>query len=775
MTHRLLARSFTITLTFLTIVTVVMASVAQAQDFQDQLGGFGGFGDDMGGEDVVTASGYFTVAADGKYGRLYIEAEAIPTWHFYSTTQGPGGPIPTTFKVNDSSSFKVGQFRAHTEPHIHPDESFGGLLVEEYEYAMWSAPIEFVAGTDVASLTVNGAVNAQACKVRGGCLPPTDYAFAAFLRESNGEFQPVESHMKWRGEVNRTTVAPGGTLEFKLTAATEAGWHIYELGDAPSEEIGPQPTLIMVRDLPPGWNISITPSSTAKKPADGSRPYYEGEVSFAISVEVPAEANLGTHVISGLVAFATCNEENCTPPEGLEFSREITVAMDAGESSGMLAFGAADYDDVIRTIEASAASSNEPSSSYSLWMIFGFALLGGLILNAMPCVLPVIGLKVLAIVDKTGHDRKKTFMLNVVYSVGIIAVFLILAGLSVTLNMAWGQQFQSTAFNVSLAALVWVMALSFLGVWEIPIPGFVGGSEANKLQEKEGYAGAFFRGVFTTLLATPCSGPFLGATFGYTLGQPAPVTFTIFGLIGLGMSAPYLLIGMYPKLVAWLPKPGAWMETFKQVMGFVLLGTVAFLLTFINSEYRTAVFALLISLWFACWLIGRVPITATPGRKARSWVFGVGVAAIATVLLFGNLFAATELDWEPYSSTTLAKYQKEGRTVLIDFTADWCLNCKTVERTALNQPDTKALVEKNGVIALKADWTNHDDEITQILHQYKSKSIPVLMIFPAGNTDNPTVLRDFYTKATLLEKLEEAGPSKDVGMTGSQENTTAMR
>ncbi len=754
----------------------ILGGAVRAQDNAFDFGG--GVGVPAG--DAIKATGYFTATPDGKFGRLYIEATAQPTWHFYSTTQGPGGPLPSKLKVTEAGGFRVtGEFTAHTKPKVHPEEAFAGLLVEEYSQALWSAPIEFDEGTDVKELLIAGAVNAQVCQTGGSCLPPTDYKFTAAFKEvaegeGAGTYKPEASHLEWIGKIDRKQVAAGGQVVLSLTAATEPGWHIYQLGDAPSEKLGPQPTLIRLRDLPPGWSVSIKPSKDAVPGDDGSRPYYDGQVEFAISVKVPIDTKEGVYPISGLVAFATCNDEGCTPPEGLEFSREITVTTGAAAGGGPLDFRAVEYEDVTRLFTAQDADQTlqSPASSESLWWVFGAALLGGLILNAMPCVLPVIGLKVLAVVDKSGHDRKKVFALNVVYSLGIIIVFLILAGLSVMLNMAWGEQFQSTAFNVCLAALVWVMALSFLGVWEIPIPGFVGGSEANKLQDKEGYGGAFFRGVFTTLLATPCSGPFLGATFGYTLGQPAHVTFTIFALIGIGMSAPYLLIGAYPKLVAWLPKPGAWMETFKQFMGFVLLGTVAFLLTFINSEYRTAVFALLIALWFACWLIGRVPITASPGRKARAWVIGATVAGGLAVVLFGNVWGQTELDWEPYTAGTLAKYQSEGKTVMVDFTADWCLNCKTVEAFALNQPETKALVDENEVVTLKADWTDYNEEIRRILNRHGSNSIPVLMIFPADDPENPIVLRDIYTKATLLENLKKAGPSKIGNAPATQ---TAMR
>ena len=191
-----------------------------------------------------------------------------------------------------------------------------------------------------------------------------------------------------------------------------------------------------------------------------------------------------------------------------------------------------------------------------------FAFLGGLILNLMPCVLPVIGLKVLSFAEQGGESRLKVFGLNLAYSIGLISVFLVLASLAVFADFGWGEQFTNSTFQVSMVILVFAMALSFLGVWEIPIPGFAGTGKANDLQDKEGFSGAFFKGIFTTILATPCSGPFLGTAFGYTLTLPPAMVFLFFFTAGLGMAMPYLLIGIFPSLVKWLPKPGLWMETF---------------------------------------------------------------------------------------------------------------------------------------------------------------------------------------------------------------------
>ena len=243
---------------------------------------------------------------------------------------------------------------------------------------------------------------------------------------------------------------------------------------------------------------------------------------------------------------------------------------------------------------AATAKSEGPAATFDLQVFLvqmASAFVGGLILNLMPCVLPVISLKILAFVQQAGESRGRVFLLNVWYSLGLLSVFVVLAALAAGVGMAtgerlgWGEQFTDVRFKITMTALVFVMALSFLGVWEIPIPGFVGTGRAGKLQTQEGPSGAFFKGVFTTILATPCSGPFLGPVFGYVLKQPPYMAYCIFGAIGLGMASPYLLIGAFPALIRFLPKPGEWMDTFKQLMGFLLLATVVYLFNTLTSLY----------------------------------------------------------------------------------------------------------------------------------------------------------------------------------------------
>ncbi|MBL9124262.1 MAG: thioredoxin family protein, partial [Planctomycetaceae bacterium] len=340
-------------------------------------------------------------------------------------------------------------------------------------------------------------------------------------------------------------------------------------------------------------------------------------------------------------------------------------------------------------------------------------------------------------------------------------VFLVLAALAAFFQLGWGEQFSSTGFNIAMAGLVFAMALSFLGVWEIPIPGFVGTGRASELESREGAIGAFSKGVITTILSTPCSGPFLGPVFGFTLKQSTPMIFLIFFCVGLGMASPYLLIGAFPKLVKFLPKPGAWMDTIKQIMGFFLLGTVVFLFTFTDKNYLPATFCMLVGIWAACWWIGRTPLYAELRQKLFTWSQAIGVAALVAAFGF-YLFVPreTSIAWQPYSRATLEREIAAGNTVLIDFTADWCPTCKANEWLVLNTESVSALVNSNRVVPLVADWTDGSDEIKDVLNQLGSNTIPVYAIFSAERPNEPIVLRDLVTKKQVIAALTEAGPSK---------------
>ena len=290
-------------------------------------------------------------------------------------------------------------------------------------------------------------------------------------------------------------------------------------------------------------------------------------------------------------------------------------------------------------------------------------------------------------------------------------VFMVLAAVAVNLHLNWGQQFQSSAFVIVMCGVVFVMALSFLGVWEIPIPGFVGSGKSAKLAAKEGAAGAFAKGVLTTVLATPCSGPYLGAVFSYALTQSPLVTYIVFASIGLGMASPYLLIGAFPALIRFLPKPGMWMETFKQFMGFVLLGTVVYLFSLLDKDLFVPVLALLVGLWAGCWWIGRHAVDGRFGPQITGLGHRRCIRRRGRLVRVHRPGAPSDCRIRPiglatFSTARLEQLLGEGKTVMVDFTA------KLVPQLPVEfGPGDQYAIASNksckqyGVVPLLADWS----------------------------------------------------------------------
>ena len=510
---------------------------------------------------------------------------------------------------------------------------------------------------------------------------------------------------------------------------------------------------------------------------DGTIRYHEAPIRWTIPIEIPLSAKPGNYAIGGLIGFHTCNDAiGCDLPKAADFSATLMVGAAAVPSTAEpLQFRPAEYATVARLADQAAgndalskpnpaahapiASKEEP---VTLAAVILLSLLGGFILNFMPCVLPVIGLKLLSFLEQGGKSRTHVFALNICYTLGLLAVFMVLATLTAFAGFAWGER--STSFNIGLTCVVFVMALSFLGVWEIPIPGFVGSGKGVELAAREGAIGAFAKGILTTVLATPCSGPFLGLVFAFCAKQPPGTVYLVFGLIGVGMAMPYLVIGLFPRLIRFLPKPGAWMDTFKQFMGFILLGTVVYLFWTLNRTYLVPTFALLIGLWAGCWWIGRTPLFASLSRKLAAWTTGGLVAAAVGVFAFFFLTPVL-LDGEPYSQPRLDKLAAEGKTVVLDFTANWCPTCQVNSRFVINTEEIQNAIKASGAVLMVADWSDWGAEVkTALVNLTASESIPVLVVFPAGRADEPIILRDLLTKRQLIDAIEQAArPKTEVG------------
>ncbi|MCA9081564.1 MAG: thioredoxin family protein, partial [Planctomycetaceae bacterium] len=390
--------------------------------------------------------------------------------------------------------------------------------------------------------------------------------------------------------------------------------------------------------------------------------------------------------------------------------------------------------------------------------MFG-AFLIGLILNVMPCVLPVLSIKILSLVQQAGESRVRILMLNLFYTLGVLTVFLILAGLAVVAGVGFGHLFQDQTFNLVLIALIFAMGLSLLGVYELPISGILPSSSSHK----EGLLGAFSTGILATLLATPCTGGFIAPLLAYLAKQPPHMSFVIFGMMGLGMASPYVLAGMFPRIVDFIPRPGDWMVKFKQLSGFALLGTCVWLMGSIQAHLVLSVCTLLLGLALGIWMLSNMTGPFSPARK--KWLNRVATLVVCGPIVYYGLLpflpqsqshSEYHLAWTPFSEQRMIELRKEGKPMLIDFTAAWCAVCKTNEAIALNTQATKEFIDAHGVETMVGDFTQEDKEILKWLNQFGQDSVPLTIIVPPGTDKELIALRGLYTQSTLLSKLREA-------------------
>jgi thiol:disulfide interchange protein/DsbC/DsbD-like thiol-disulfide interchange protein len=393
----------------------------------------------------------------------------------------------------------------------------------------------------------------------------------------------------------------------------------------------------------------------------------------------------------------------------------------------------------------------------------GLAMIGGLILNVMPCVLPVISLKIFGFVSEAGQQPDKAFRLSMAFSLGILFCFAVLAVIVILLQAAgtqvgWGFQFQDYRFIVLISCLVFAFALNLFGVYELSVSAKATGSLA-KLASGQGYGSAFFQGVFATSLATPCTAPFLGTASAFAFAQPGWVTFSVLLFIGVGMALPYLVLAINPNWLRYLPKPGNWMVRLKQFMGFLLIATLLWLMWVLGqmkgANAIISLGAILLVIAILAWIKGSF---WAPASSVRSRVWA------ATTMLLVILAAAgadafvtqpSQLAWQHFSKNALENGLASGRPVFVDFDADWCIACKTNERFAIDTPRVRQEFSKRNVVLLKADWTNGDPEITRILKQHGRAGVPMYLVYPAGRSDEqPVVLPELITSKMVLEALD---------------------
>ncbi len=423
-----------------------------------------------------------------------------------------------------------------------------------------------------------------------------------------------------------------------------------------------------------------------------------------------------------------------------------------------------------------SSSGGQPLGWLALLATLGGAFLGGLILNLMPCVLPVLSIKVLGFVEQARAGRGAAWQHGLVFTAGVVLSFWTLAGILLAVRaggqqLGWGFQLQEPAFVAFLVAVLFVFGLVLFGVFEVGLTlTTVGGAAMNR----SGLAGSFFTGVLATVVATPCTAPFMGSALGVALAQPTAVALLIFTALALGMSAPYLILAAAPQLLRFVPRPGAWMESFKQFMGFLLMGSVVWLLWVLGLEVGVDGLALMLGLLVLIglggWIWGRWgSLTQTPAIRriamatslliiVGSTVFGVWtihqLPPAANAATSSTETKSGGIRWEPFSRARVEELRRAGKPVFVDFTAAWCLSCKANEKVALGAEAVQQEIERRGIVMVKADWTNRDEEITRTLAEFGRSGVPLYVFYPA-NGGEPKVLPEVITPGLILETFRE--------------------
>lgn len=405
----------------------------------------------------------------------------------------------------------------------------------------------------------------------------------------------------------------------------------------------------------------------------------------------------------------------------------------------------------VNALQQTGAIVELPPSSSLLFILFS-AFLGGMILNLMPCVFPILSIKLLQLTQQ--YDVRTRRIHGLVYLVGVVLSFLAVAALMLALRSAgsaigWGFQLQSPWFVAALVYLFFILAAGMAGFVQL---GQSIMSVGQTLTQGKGVSSAFFTGVLAVVVASPCTAPFMGAALGFAVSQSAFVALLVFAALGLGMALPLTLLSSMPQLARLLPKSGAWMVRLKQFFAFPLALTAIWLLWVLGNQAGTLAMAVIL---LGCMLLAFAYWCARGGWFSRT------IAALSLLLAIGLLFSSylqtvgkqTLSTYTPYSQQALAQLRGEGKPVFIDLTADWCITCLANEKTTLHTRDIQQAFADAGIVYMVGDWTNYDEEITALLTHYQRSGIPLYLLFPAQANASPQILPQLLTKRIVLDAI----------------------
>ena len=492
------------------------------------------------------------------------------------------------------------------------------------------------------------------------------------------------------------------------------------------------------------------------------------------SVKLPVKSIDGSNYDSlGTVvtfSYQACDNSICLAPASKTISLDSRVNSDINGAAGD-AIGTKKNDSGINS-----GRENHPAPSAGIALLLFFAFVGGIILNLMPCVLPVLSLKLFSLIKQAGESRGRLLALGGATTAGILASFWVLAAVVAAVkagggSAGWGMQFQSAGFIAFMVVVLTAFAMSFFGVFEIWLP-WNATTKMDAAGQKAGIVGAFFTGTLLVLLSTPCSAPLLGTAMGFAFTQATPILFLFFTAAGLGLALPYILVSAFPGILKVFPKPGVWMVHLQRVMGILLLASVAWLFWIVNEQAGITGVEL-----FAAIAVASIACSVLLGKFAKpgtAFIREVSVIILSAVALFSLWFAGiapeyeraaiatfnarlqekiTDDGWFRYSPSLIEEFAKAKRTVFIDVTADWCLTCKANEAAVLDDDDFIRAMDSLNVALVKADWTRETPEVNALLQSMEKSGVPAYAIYPAGNASRQIVLPELLTVDGIVEEI----------------------
>ncbi len=726
-------------------------------------------------------------AVPGKPFDLAIRFRMGEGWHIYWQNPGDAG-LPPKVTWNLPPGFTVGELQFPVpKRHAAPGNIVTNILEDE---AVLLATVTPPDSAEPGRVTLTADVVYFVCQdvcVRETTklqmelpvrpkgtepAPANEEVFVAARRALPGK---TSKYVSIKPVVSTSEFTPGKSFDFVLTVDVAPGFHIQS--HEPLQASLVKADLFL--DRIPGLSLQepvFPPGQRRPVKVLGQISEYAGQIAIRVPGKVDDEAPATPPRFGGVFTFQACNEQgNCFPPDALAF------LLPPGEKAGGQQTGS--VTDIQPSAPAATTAEEVGEGGLDTFLrrlgLFGQLLacfIYGLFINATPCVLPLLSVKVLGFVQQAHESRRKTAMLGLAFGAGVVLFFVVL-GLLAT---AGTNVLQYPAANIALGSVVLAMALAMLGVFTLQMPTAAATLEAKINQE--GIASSFGKGALAPVLGFACTGPLLAGAFGWATQQPKHIAILAFLAAGLGMASPYMLLGANPRWLSFLPRPGKWMITFERIMGFLLLAMVVWLVNPLVTQIGAAglqwTLIFFVAVGMACWVWGRVELTMPAAQRFRlrgaaaaivvlgglliyGWVYPLSAAVTRQqVALAGNAEESHEgengIAWRRWSPEAVRQEVEAGAIVFVDFTAAYCTICKVNKKIAINTPEFRQKLEELKAVTFQGDFSLPDKRIDAELKKHNRPGVPLNLIYPAGKPDEPILLPTQLTKQLLLDKLDEA-------------------